>query len=114
MSTRKRRTPSSRRSSTRRRVRNSIIQIAKETKDRRILNRLSRLTKHYKLYNKKEDLMKIESLIKSAYPNMRIDRTNSITSEDKDGFINFLAQLANNESPVRETHAQTLNRFLKQ
>jgi len=90
-----------------------IIQIAKETKDKRILNRLAFLAKKYKLHNKKEDLVRLESLLKSAYPNMGAGRSYSLTSEDKDGFINFLAQLANNESPVHETHAQTLNRFLK-
>ena len=93
-------------------VRNLIIQIAKDTKDKRILIRLAALANQYKLYHKKEDLFRLETLLKSAYPNMGVGRSYSLTSEDKDGFINFLAQLTKNESPLM-THEETLNRFLK-
>ena len=99
--------------SVKRKVRNLIVQIAKETKDKRILNRLATLAKQYTLYHRKEDLVKLESLLKSAYPNMQISQSYRLTSEDKNGFINFLAQIAKNESPSSMTHEETLNRFLK-
>ena len=125
MSTRKRSSPSlssnhsssyrsslSRRSTRRRTIRNAIIQIAKDTKDKHVINRLAVLAKHYKLYHKKKDLTRLESLLISSFPNTRISQANGITSEDKDGFIDFLAQLKTSESSSA-TREQTLNRFLK-
>jgi hypothetical protein len=99
--------------SVKRNVRNLIINIAKETKDKRVINRLAALAKRYTLYHRKEDLVNLESLLKSTYPNMQAGRSYSLTSEDKNGFINFLTQLAKNESPTSMTHEETLNRFLK-
>jgi len=117
MSTRKRSSPSSnhsslRRSTRRRIIRNVIIQVAKDTKDKHVINRLAVLAKHYKLYHKKKDLTRLESLLRSAFPNTRISQANGITSEEKDGFIDFLAQLKTSDSPSA-TREQTLNRFLK-
>jgi hypothetical protein len=89
-----------------------IIQVANETKDKHVINRLAKLAKHYKLYNKKEDLNKLDALLRTAFPNTRISSTNGVTSEDKDGFIDFLARLKTSDSPS-VTREQTLNRFLK-
>ena len=119
MSTRKRGSPSlyvyaasSSKRRTRRTIRNAIIQVAKDTKDKHVINRLAKLAKHYKLYNKKEDLNKLEALLRTAFPNTRIGSSNSVTSEDKDTFIDFLARLKTSNSPSA-TREQTLNRFLK-
>ena len=125
MSTRKRSSPSlssspslfvssssSSKRRTRRAIRNAIIQVAKDTKDKHVINRLAKLAKHYKLYNKKEDLNKLTAILRTAFPNTRISSTNSVTSEDKDGFIDFLARLKTSNSPS-VTREQTLNRFLK-
>lgn len=100
-------TPSSSRRRTRS-FRNTVIQIAKHSKDRKLLNRVAALAKQYKAHHKKEDLEKLESLLHSQNA-----RSNSMTSADKDAFIDMLIKLTANNSPVRETHAQTLNRFLK-
>jgi hypothetical protein len=89
-----------------------IVHVAKETKDKRKLNRLATLAKQYKLHNKKEDFEKLNTLLKSAHPNVAIGRSKSIPSEDKDAFIDFLAKIVDNRSP-NATHMQTLNRFLK-
>ena len=80
---------SNNRSRRRRTVRNTIIQIAKVSKDKHVIGRLAQLAKHYK----KENLVKMESILKSAFPNTRITSTNSITSEDKDQFIDFCPDL---------------------
>jgi hypothetical protein len=87
-----------------------IIQVANETKDKHIINRLAKLAKHYKLYNEKKDLNKMNAILRSEYPHSRISGTNNITSEDKNKFIDFLARLDHSDSQTRE---QTLNRFLK-
>ena len=92
-----------------------IVQVAKETKDKRILNRLAKLAKLYKLHNKKADLEKILMILTTAHPNMRISSSRNISSEDKDKFIDFLTMVAASDSPVRSTsRIETLNRFLKQ
>lgn len=122
MSTRKRRslslssspTPSLYVSSPRRRTRsarNTIIQIAKHSKDRKLLNRVAVLAKRYKIYRKKEDLDKLEALLSSQ--NANINRSNSMTSDQKNEFIDMLIKVTANDSPIRETHTQILNRFLK-
>jgi hypothetical protein len=91
-----------------------IVQVAKETKDKRILTKLAKLAKLYKLHNKKADLEKIITIISLANPNMRISSSRNISSEDKDEFINFLTRVAASDSPVRSaSHIETLNRFLK-
>jgi len=88
--------------------RNTVIQIAKHSKDRKLLNRVAALAKQYKAHHKKADLEKLEALLHS-----QSSRSNSMTSADKDAFIDMLIKLTANNSPVHETHAQTLNRFLK-
>jgi hypothetical protein len=69
------------------------------------------LAKRYKIYRKKEDLEKLEALLRSQ--SSRISRSNSMTSADKDDFIDMLIKVTANNSPVRETHTQILDRFLK-
>jgi hypothetical protein len=66
------------------------------------------LAKRYKTYRKKEDLEKLEALLGSQSA-----RSNSMTSADKDAFIDMLIKLTANNSPIRETHTQILDRFLK-
>lgn len=98
-------------SSSRRRTRsfrNTVIQITKHSKDRKLLNRVAALAKRYKTYRKKEDLEKLEALLGSQSA-----RSNSMTSADKDAFIDMLIKLTANNSPIRETHTQILDRFLK-
>ena len=101
-------------SSARRRTRsfrNTVIQIAKHSKDRRLINRAAALAKQYKTNHKKENLDKLEALLRSQ--NARLSRSNSMKSADKDEFIDMLIKLTVNESPDSDTPKQILNRYLK-
>jgi hypothetical protein len=67
------------------------------------------LAKQYKAYHKKEDLAKLEALLRSE----RMSQSNTMTSADKDAFIDMLIKLTANESPSSDTPTQILNRYLK-
>jgi len=98
--------------STRRRTRsfrNTVIQIAKHSKDRKLINRVAALAKQYKAYHKQADLDKLEALLRSE----RMSQSNTMTSADKDAFIDMLIKLTANESPSSDTPTQILNRYLK-
>jgi len=88
--------------------RNTVIQIAKHSKDRKLLNRVAFLAKQYKAHHKKADLEKLEALLHS-----QSSRSNSMTNADKDAFIDMLIKLTANDSPVHSTPTQILNRYLK-
>jgi len=97
-------------SSARRRTRsfrNTVIQIAKHSKDRKLINRVAALAKQYSTYRKKEDLAKLEALLHSQSA-----RSNSMTSADKDAFIDMLIKLTANNSPVHSP-MNILNQYLK-
>ena len=93
-------------------VRNTIIQVAKNTKDEHAITQLARLARRYKLYNKKEDLARIESLLRTTFPNTRLSHSDRITSEEKDKFIDVLAKLTASNTPTT-SREQTLNQFFK-
>lgn len=93
-------------------MRNTIVQLAKQTKDKRLIYRLAALAKRYKSYNSPEDLDKLEALLRTHYPNLQMNRRGSTPSEVKDGFIDYLVRLAESNSP-RISRKQTLIRYLK-
>ena len=72
---------------------------------------MAALAKQYKTNHKKENLDKLEALLRSQ--NARMSRSNSMKSADKDEFIDMLIKLTVNESPDNETPKQILNRYLK-
>jgi hypothetical protein len=65
------------------------------------------LAKQYRTYHKKEDLAKLKALLHSQSA-----RSNSMTSADKDAFIDMLIKLTANDSPVNSP-IKVLNRYLK-
>ena len=71
------------------------------------------LAKQYKTSSKKEDLDKLEALLKTIGHNAKNSRKNSNTTEDKEKFIDMLVKLTNDDSPVNSSPTQILNRYLK-